>query len=378
MKIVRLIEEFPPEINRGLSPNVYYISREQVKQGHQVWVFSFTKEKSSKETKDGINIIRIPRPSKIRWNGGLSFTRAIKKEGVKPDIVHGLNCIPFGWRFNRMKKILDTKYAMSLHTSILPLKHGYIKGFKNIIQNYEFEKLAKYLAKKVDLILPISSFIKEELLEYDIPSTKIEVIPQGIDLQLFSRSIKKDTNIFPLKKINLLYIGRFSQMKGLQYLIKACKLLKDNNIDFELKLIGGKNKDDDYENIISMIAKYKLNNKVKIIPPISQDKLLSFYQTADLFILPSIYEPMGKVILEAQAAGVPVIATKAGGVKDIFGNKSGLLIPTKDSKSIFKTIINLSQKENLYHDMTKRGQDNARKYQWTNIASQYSNIFNQI
>jgi len=375
MKIVRLIEEFPPEINRGLSPNVYYISREQVKQGHQVWIFAFTKNKPTKEIKDGIIIYRIKKPNKIRWNGGVAFAQAIKKNGINPDIIHGLNCIPFGWRINRMRKILNCKYAMSLHTSILPLKHGYIKGFKNILRNLEFTYLAKYLAKKVDLVLPISNFISNELKNINIPSEKIKVVPPGIGFELFNQAQNTQKKEFPLKFIKLLYVGRFVQMKGLSYLLKACKILNDKNIYFKLYMIGGKKEDDDYKNIQNLIKEYGLEKNIVILPPISQDKLIPYYSEADIFILPSLYEPFGKVILEAQATGVPVIASRAGGIDDILGNNYLILVKPGSAENIFKSVINLMHNKSYYNDLRYRGYNNAKKYDWKIISNKLSRIY---
>ncbi len=377
MIIVRLIEEFPHEINRGLSPNVYYISREQVKQGNQVWIFSFTKDKPSKELKDGITIYRIKKPHKIRWNGGVAFAKAIKKQNIQPDIIHGLNCIPFGWRISKMRKILNCKYAMSLHTSILPLKHGYIKGFKNKLRNLEFTYLAKYLAQKVDLILPISNFIKSELIANNIPKDKIKVVPQGIDFELFNQAAKqKEIKMFPIININLLYIGRFVQMKGLNYLIDACKILNNKNINFTLYLVGGKNDDDDYSNIINKLIILGLKDKINIIPPIPQKEILKYYKLADIFILPSLYEPFGKVILEAQAANVPAIATNAGGVGDVIThNKDGIIVSSKSSKEIANSIIELSRNKIIYSRLAENGISNAKNYDWNLISNQYLDIF---
>lgn len=375
MKIVRLIEEFPAEINRGLAPNVYYISREQVKQGHQVWIFAFTKEKPGKELKDGITICRIPRPNKIRWNGGLAFTEAIKKEKINPDIIHGLNCIPFGWFISKMRKVIAAKYVMSLHTPIFPFRHNYIKGFKNILRNIEFSNLCRFLAKRVDLVLPITNYIKNELIEANTDEDKIEVIPPGIDLDKFPPKDITTKKIIS-DKINLLYVGRFAQMKGLKYLISACQIIKNKGITFHLDMIGGKKDDDDFYQTTNLIKKLRLTNNISIIPPVSQSKLIHYYNKSDVLVLPSLFEPFGKVILEAQTLGLPVISTNSGGPRDMIKNNyNGLLIPPQDSQSLAKYIEILANNEVLRSQISANARKNAVKYDWKIIADKYSNIF---
>lgn len=375
MKIVRLIQEFPEEINRGLAPNVYYISKEQVKQGHKVWIFSFTKEIPSRITKDGIKIIRLKMPPAIRWTGGLTFFSAIKKERIEPDIVHGLQPISLGWLFPLAKINLKSKTALSLHCSIQPLKHGYVSGFKNIIQNYEFTFLSRYLSKRVDLILPVAKFIKNELKQLKINQNIIKPVPSGINYKMFNknRPKKEEDGAF-----NILYVGRFAQLKGLSYLLDSFKVLNKDG-GFRLTLIGGQKTDDCYESVLNTIKKLNISNDVKIINTLPQEKIIKYYHSSDLFILPSICEPRGKVILEAMASGVPVIATDSGGTSEIIkNNKNGILVSARDTRAIINETLNIKNNKILRENLIKNGIATAKIFDWSTIAEQYSIRFKNL
>ena len=374
MIIIRLIQTFPPEINQGISPNVYYISKEQVKQGHQVIVFAFAKNKPSKCILAGITVYRIKKPPLIRWFGGLVFALNIKKNKLKPDIIHGLQPITFGWLFPIVKLLIKSKYVLSLHCSIFPLKQGYVVGFKNIIQNYEFSKLCQYLIKRVDFIIPVAKFIGKEIVNSGQLENKIKIISSGINFKLFSQLTKKKKKTY----ITILYVGRFSQMKNVPCLIEACYILK-NNLNFKLLLVGGNRSGNDYKNVIKLINKYNLNNKISIINSVPHENIVKYYQKADIFVLPSAHEPHGKVILEAMASGLPVIATNSGGTSKIIKNNiNGILIPLKDPYKISGAIVNIIKNKKLRKIILKNCIKTAQKYDWSIIAKKYTEEFNKI
>lgn len=381
MKIVRLIPEFNKNVSGGLTPNVYYLSREQVRKGHQVWIFAFTKENPKKEIIDGIKVIWIKKPKFIRWLGGISFFKAIRKEKINPDIIHGLNAIPFGWFFPLWKNRLKTKYVLSVHGSIKSLKKDYIKGWKNILDSFEFSKLITFLAKRVDLVLPIADFIREELILSGISSKKIQVIPTGIDFNLFYNSAweeKLNRDLSKKEKITILNVGRFAQLKGLTYLIKAINLLK-NRVNCELILIGGKKTDNEYKNIIDLISKLNLQKIIHIKNSLPYKELPKIYHQADIFVLSSIYEPRGKVIQEALAAGLPIVATNAGGVTEFIQHKeNGLLVPTKNEKEIRNAILEIINNQKLRKKIIQNGIMAAKNLDWKIIAKLYTKEFEKI
>lgn len=372
MKIVRLIEKFPKEITGGIVPNAFYISKNQILQGHDVQLLAFNKEEHQ-ENINGIPVHYIKKPRLIRFFGGLNFYRAIMARELNPDIIHGLATVPFGWLFPFFKNKIKTKWVMSVHSTVLPIKKNKLKGVKNNKDSFFYQKLMKFLAKKIDYFLPISDFIEEELEEIGVNKKNITVIPPGLNFHLFNKVEEGKEN----KQFTIINVGRFSHNKGIPYLINAVDQLKEENV--KLILVGGRPQENDYQNVLSLIKEKKLEKIIKVIPPISYQDLPKYYKYADVFVLSSILEPKGKVVLEAMAAGIPVIATNQGGVPEMVEDyENGLLVPVRDSQAIRKAIIKIKQDQELRKRLINNGIETAQKYDWANIADKYTNIFEKI
>lgn len=375
MKIARIIESFPKKNTGGLVPNVYYLSKEQIRQGHEVEIFTFTDKATHQVKIDGLKINRIKKPPKIRIFGGWKMISHLKKINFKPDIVHGLQTIPYGWLFPFVSNQLKTKFVLSIHGTIFPFQKSKVKGLRTTIKTFEYSNLIQMLAKKMDLVLPIAPFIKKELLKIGVLESKIMVIPTGLNYDLFNqkRAKKNEKN----DTFKILYVGRFAQTKGIPYLIEAFSLIKDKKA--KMNLVGGKEEDNDYLKIKRLIQEKGLGNKIKLIKPVLHQELAKLYHGADVFVLPSILEPLGKVILEAQAAGVPVIATKQGGVADVISDQvNGLLVPPKNSKALAKAIVKLRNDPQLGLKISRKAFITSKQYDWKIIARKYSEAFSRI
>jgi glycosyltransferase involved in cell wall biosynthesis len=125
--------------------------------------------------------------------------------------------------------------------------------------------------------------------------------------------------------IQLLYVGRLVPVKGLRYLLGAVKLLQDRGIEVKLQLVGGGAQKAE---LIAQAADLGVTERVTFTGrvPFGPD-LLARYRQADIFILPSLSEGVPKTLLEAMASGLPVVATRVGGVPDVVcDNETGILV----------------------------------------------------
>ena len=153
--------------------------------------------------------------------------------------------------------------------------------------------------------LAASSFTRGSLVDHGVPPQSVRVIPYGIDLQKFrpDSRLPRPTDE-PLK---LLFVGRINQRKGIKYLLQALELLPDANV--ELTVCG---------RVLDGLDLFeKAGSRVRIRPSVSSDELVRAYQHADMFVLPSIAEGFGQVLLEALACGLPVLATTHTAAPDL-------------------------------------------------------------
>jgi glycosyltransferase involved in cell wall biosynthesis len=170
---------------------------------------------------------------------------------------------------------------------------------------------------------------------------KIHTIHCGISLEEFSPSTNKKEGQVPV----LLFVAQLEERKGAPYLIEACKLLSESGLDYECILIGdGAQK----QLAQDLIDKYLLENRVKLVGALPQEKIKSYLDSADIFVLPCIVASDGDVdgipvsLMEAMAMEIPTVSTRVSGIPElIIDGKSGILVDQKDEVALGNAIQNL-------------------------------------
>lgn len=163
------------------------------------------------------------------------------------------------------------------------------------------------------------------------------------------------------KRIRLLSVGNLIAIKGHDYLIEALQLLtKENEYSFTLTLIGTGN----YESVIrAKIENLGLTDQVRLIGYIPHGELNSFYEKADIFVLPSLSEGTPKVIPEAMAKGLPVIATSVGGTPSLIDHmKNGIIVEPKNPGAIAEAVLNLVKDQALRKLIIENSLKSAEKF----------------
>ena len=175
--------------------------------------------------------------------------------------------------------------------------------------------------------LAASSFTKKSLVDHGVPASSIRVVPYGIDLETFrpdARSLRRTDG--PLK---LLFVGRINQRKGIKYLLQALAMLPD--ADLQLTVCG---------RVMDGLDLFQqAGDRVHVRPSVSASELIEAYRQADLFVLPSIAEGFGQVLLEALASGLPVIATTHTAAPDLIQNgREGFIVEPRRPDQIAERI----------------------------------------
>jgi glycosyltransferase involved in cell wall biosynthesis len=191
-----------------------------------------------------------------------------------------------------------------------------------------------------DVIIADSNASAENFLRYFKRSPKITVIHNGIDLREFrpyegrrlqSRSLLEvDDSTFLIGMI-----GDIKPLKGQEVLLEACKLLKDSPRKFKVIVVGEQKGDDKgyLEILKDCIDRYGFQERVRFTGFI--DNIRSVYEALDLVVVPSYTETFGRVIIEAMAMGVPVIASRTGGIPEIILDRmNGVLFETGNPQQL--------------------------------------------
>ena len=166
--------------------------------------------------------------------------------------------------------------------------------------------------------LVASSFTRKSLVEHGTREDRISVVPYGVDLHKFTPDGSKAQS--RTKRLRVLFVGRINQRKGLKYLLEAMRLL--DNRDVELTICGR------VVDGLDLIRPYL--SQINLRPSVGPAELVHAYQSADLFVLPSIGEGFGQVLLEALACGLPILATTHTAAPDlIHDGVEGFIIPPR-------------------------------------------------
>ena len=322
---------------------IHRLMREINKQGHEVHILApYTGEKTEYML-DGVNIKKFNYfyPKKYQRLAGRSGMIDNVKEGffVKlqfvtfiffnvinscrklkdMDIIHVQWPIPNGLGALFLKIFYKIQYLNTIHGEEVYLS-----------KRYHTIPILKLLVNHSSKTLTNSSATLKACLDSGLKSEKLEIIPFGVDTNFFRPiNIQKDENIF-----QILAVGYLIERKGFEYLIKAMKEVLKEHYKVKLKIVGSGPLETQLKTLIKDL---KLENNIQIISNLSDEELVEFYNSSDLFVLPSIVdsqgntEGLGVVLLEAMACELPVIGSNIGGIPDIIqDHETGLLVDQKD------------------------------------------------
>jgi colanic acid/amylovoran biosynthesis glycosyltransferase len=171
----------------------------------------------------------------------------------------------------------------------------------------------------------------------------------------------KERSLQENEEVKLLSVGSLVPVKGHEYLIKALNVLRHDHpeVKFNLEIVGDGELKEELENLIIDLS---LENYVTLSGFKTQNELIHIYLNAHLFIHPSIEtntgskEAQGLVIQEAQATGLPVIASRIGGIPEgLIENKTGILVNEKDIEGLKNAVLEMLDRSNQWGEMGRKG-----------------------
>jgi glycosyltransferase involved in cell wall biosynthesis len=208
--------------------------------------------------------------------------------------------------------------------------------------------LRNHLLRSADGFVAISSAVEEELVAAGVPPSRIRRIPNGVDVERFSQvaraarhALRLRLDLPPEGRI-VVYTGRLVAYKGLPLLLHAFRGLAQVRDDLHLVLVGPGGLDVDnceaglraFVDAAGLASRVRFTGAVAAVEP--------WLQAADVFVLPSEQEAFGASLLEAMACGLPVVATRAGGLRDLVRDgENGLVIAAGDEAGLGRALARL-------------------------------------
>lgn len=191
------------------------------------------------------------------------------------------------------------------------------------------------------------------------------IIPNGIDYARFATRLTP-IDRFEDDRLDVLFVGRLEKRKGLEYLLRAWPLVHEALPHVRLIVVGGGRRLEGYRRWVSAHGW----REVHFVGHVSPDDLVRYYQTADVFCAPSTgQESFGIVLLEAMAAGRPIVASRIPGYAEVVQEGAeGLLVPPKEPAALAVALTRLLADAELRRAMGARGRQKAAAYDWSRIA----------
>jgi len=206
------------------------------------------------------------------------------------------------------------------------------------------------------------------------PQRQYRVIPNGINFQRFASAN-------PLPELrddrkNILFVGRKDERKGLRYLLEAFALLLESRRDLRLVVVGPGEPDRACEAWIGAISRVD-RDMVRLTGPVSDEDLPRYYTSADVFCSPATGgESFGIVLLEAMAAGAPVVASNIAGYRDVVTHEcNGLLVPPREPSEIAAAIAKMIDNAGLARRLSNAGKQAAQHHRWQRVASEVEDYY---
>lgn len=323
MRILMATWEFPPFKVGGIASHCYDLSRTLASMGHDVHILTYGDKNCKEEIKD-VTVHRLPStyaPDTISWSMFLSHQmekKAIelhKEEKFDAVHAHDWMTVPAGVG---IKKLLDIPMIFTLHSTEKG-RSGVHDSYTKMINDLEW--YGTYEAGQV--ITVGQDFCNEVKSMFNVPDDKIHYIKNGVDISRFDNNkseIERSDYATDREKI-VLFVGRLSYQKGIEYLLGAIPGVINQHPDTKFVIAGGGSLD----HYRDMAYRIGIAHKTYFTGYLPEEKIISLFKTADLTVAPSVYEPFGIVALESAAARTPTVGSYIGGLKEtIIHENTGL------------------------------------------------------
>jgi len=370
MKILMLNSEFPP-IGGGAGNASANIARQLVTQGHEVLVLTVRHASlPHEETWCGVRIVRVPALRKYMDRSGLleqvSFVLTgslcaggvLKKFPAKVVLAFfGVPSGPIAWL---LRKLHGIPYMISM-------RGGDVPGFRP----YDFETYHRLVApflrriwKDAGSLVANSLGLQALALKFD-PGACIELIPNGVDLDVFAPVVRE------WSPPRLLSVGRLVYQKGFDLAARALANLTD--LDWEWIVVGDGSFRQEFEKICLELG---IARRVKLVGWRSKPDLIEHYNQANLFVFPSRHEGMPNAILEAMSSGLPVLASHIAGNEElVLTGETGLLFPSESVADLQAALLELIPDVARRREMGEAGRNRvAANYSWVGVADRYAEL----
>ncbi len=381
MKICMFTNTYLPHIG-GVARSVHFFAQDLRNLNHQVLVVSPTYSENRNDAAEGDWVLRVPAVQ--NFNGSdfsvripMPFVIAQGIDAFKPDIVHSHHPFLMGDAALRTARRKNLPLVFTHHTLYEKYTH-YVPLDSESMKKFVIDLSTGY-ANFCDRVVAPSRSIARLIRKRGV-KRPIEEIPTGVDIDFFAggrRSHFRDRYGIPENARVVGHLGRLAPEKNLAYLAEAAAEFIDRQRDTFFLVVGSGPSEEKIRKIFQ-----KNNTTQNLIMPgsLSHQALSDAYSAMDLFTFSSHSETQGMVLLEAMAAGTPVIALDASGVREVVDDgRNGRLLPADASRHAFADAIEVFfQNDETAARWRRRARETARRLSREICARRLENLYQRL
>jgi L-malate glycosyltransferase len=369
MKIAQVTGFFMPE---KYGSNELFLCRELSNRGHSVTVLtaaqprkeyamlSETKDEKSVEIYEHFTIKRFPSKFRVRDIQIMpELFRALANE--KFDIIHAHEFFsPSAFYGGLVSATRHTPLVITQHNDQLP-----VVPVSKYLYYADACTVGAYSLKQAKKIIALTKAIRSHLLLFGASSDKIDIIPNAIDTNKFvpnnQNLLKEKWNLSPPI---ILYVGRFSEVKGIRILLKAFPAILKALPEVKLVLVGGGPLETEI-----IAAEKQFPGHIVRLSFVPNDIMPYIYPGCDVVVLPSLEERFGNVTLEAMASGKPVVGSGIGGMLDTISHEeTGLHVQPGNPNQLAESVIRIMKNDNFRKELGQNARKKAVKEYSSNVV----------
>ncbi|MBI5115654.1 glycosyltransferase [Candidatus Poribacteria bacterium] len=381
MRVCLFTSVFPPRIS-GPSTQTYHLALELRQRGFDAFVITFG-EDNSFESVDGIPVHRLR-----EFGGGLSaptkYANAYHQSmriltETRPDVVHhvsGMNylCLVSGRVARKLGIPSVVKYAGDLvweRTASKGYAGSYEGVFTSSLPARALAMLERYCFSLFDAVWSTSTFQTRSVYDYHrVSAEKVVTMPNFIRLD---RRAATDSCAGTNGQLTILSACRFARWKRVEDVLTAFSVLDKRRV--RLKIVGGENREIT-SRLEIMTREMGLENYVCLVGPESPTGMKEHFQSAHIFCSASRYEPFGIALVQAMAAGLPVVAVNTGGVPDVVPHgRAGYLVSAGDTAEMAARLQTLIDHDDLRIAMGQFAAEHARRFDIEENLDEVVNLY---
>ena len=363
----------------GMNVYVLQLAREFAAKGYEVDVFTRYHDPDDPEIvhlEDGARVIHLDAgplnaAKEDLFNYIPGFIRQMRdfqrSEETHYDVIHS-----HYWLSGRIGMTLSREWNVPHATTFHTLAKTKLRARAGEREPQLRQEIEALVMSDSDGIVVSTEEEKHDVISlYDAPPHKVEVIPAGVNLDMFSPVEQRDARReLGIREENvILYVGRIEPLKGIDILLRAVPLLECAN-DLRVMVVGGNpSGDTEMERLKAIPAELGISDSVTFTGPVPQDRLPAYYSAADIYVLPSHAESFGLAALEAMACGTPVVVSRVGGLKTFVENgKTGYLAPWRCPEAFAQRLDMLLAAPDLRRAMGRAAREKALSMGWNRVA----------